>query len=180
VRSGPGPEYAELGAIGVGEILEIRGVSEDRIWYQVLLPTGGRGWVVASLVFVATFGDVTSLPTVVAPTLTPSPTGYLTAATHTVEPGPSTPRVPTTTTAPSYPCDARIIYQQTALLNVVRAGPSSRSSFRTPVQQGASIIILAKAQEGINDFWYQITDMDGRELGWIPVRYVVTSNACPE
>lgn len=86
----------------------------------------------------------------------------------------------TVTVSSAYPCDAAIVFNNSTLLNVVHVSPSDRSSFRAPIQQGAQVQILERAQENRTDFWYQIADSAGEELGWIPVRYVIPSDACPE
>jgi hypothetical protein len=80
----------------------------------------------------------------------------------------------------AYPCNAEIVFNSTALLNVVRGGPSSRSSYRNPIQQGLDIIILSRVEENRDTFWYQIADIDSNELGWITPAYVVLSDSCPE
>jgi N-acetylmuramoyl-L-alanine amidase len=49
VRSGPGPNYAVLGAVGLGDRLAIVGRTDDRSWYQVETPFG-TGWVYAPYV----------------------------------------------------------------------------------------------------------------------------------
>ncbi|MBI5668032.1 MAG: TIR domain-containing protein [Chloroflexi bacterium] len=115
------------------------------------------------------------------PTDTASPTS---APIHTPESSLSNVEMITPTSlevsAPrSYPCDATVIYNQTALLNVIRAGPSSKSSFRPPIRQGATIKILSKDQEATNEFWYHIADSEGNVLGWIPTDYVIPGEDCP-
>lgn len=134
------------------------------------------------------------------PTVTPTKTENFTCTptnTHTISPMPSktpSPTVspvfePTTTFVPTftltsvlqaYPCGATIIFRSAALLNVVRASPSSGAPLREPIQQGISILVLAKVKETRDNFWYQINDLNGNYLGWIPTEYVVPSDNCPE
>lgn len=131
------------------------------------------------------------------PTLTETPTPQPTD-TPIVTPA-FTPTTPTQTVLPtllattsaspvvqptvmerSYPCEGQIIFNSSVPLNVVRKGPSSRASFRNPVQQGSAIIILDKAQETQTEFWFQIANQNNEELGWIPIQYVISSTNCPE
>ena len=54
VRTGPGNEYPSLGKVGIGSILGVVGVSNDREYYVVNVPLeidcSGRGWVPARYV----------------------------------------------------------------------------------------------------------------------------------
>ncbi|MEQ8671921.1 MAG: protein kinase [Aggregatilineales bacterium] len=79
IRLGPGSNFAEVGTFADGDELDITGVSENGVWYQVLLPDGTRGWILSSQRFV----DVTGNPEIIivadAPTLTPSNTATNTA-----------------------------------------------------------------------------------------------------
>jgi hypothetical protein len=127
----------------------------------------------------------TGTPTL-TPTLTdtPKPSNTPTqtsesSATRIVAPATPTPLPTIALVVLSYPCDATIIYNRTGLLNIVRGGPSSRSSYRPPIQQGAVIKILSKDPESRDVFWYRIADANGNELGWIPIEYVVLSASCP-
>ncbi len=125
-------------------------------------------------------------------TSTPIPTNTVTSnftATplNTPQPSPTGTPPPTLDVLPflasppaSYPCDATIIYNRTGLLNVVRAGPSSTSSFRPPIQQGSAIRILSKDQETPDVFWYHIANMNNEELGWIALEYAELSENCPK
>lgn len=54
VRSGPGTEYPAYGVAALGSSAEIIGVSPDREWWMIRLPTtispDGTGWVSAEYV----------------------------------------------------------------------------------------------------------------------------------
>jgi hypothetical protein len=124
----------------------------------------------------------TSTPTKTStPTIMPLPT--MTATQTPTAPVSTT--VSTTQAAPAqitplpYPCPAQIIFRSSSTLNVVRANPSTDAPLRNPVQQGASVTILAKVEERRGEVWYQIADMDGRSLGWIIPEYVILSESCP-
>lgn len=118
------------------------------------------------------------------PTSTPTVTQtrvYAPTETSTATSEPLVPmRVSITPATKAYPCTATVIFYESGLLNVVRAGPSRYASPRDPIAQGAAIIIWDKKAETRTDFWYLIAKPDGEELGWIPVRYVVLSDWCPE
>ncbi|PJF39297.1 MAG: hypothetical protein CUN54_09020 [Phototrophicales bacterium] len=77
-----------------------------------------------------------------------------------------------------FPCEGEIVFNSSALLNAVRAGPSSQASPRQPIQQGISIVILTKTGFNTN-MWYQIASLDGNELGWIPSHLVIPLSLCP-
>ena len=79
LRAGPGPDFAALTTVASGDELEITGISSDGRWYEVLLPDGRRGWLIASSAMTELLGSAAVLPSIVPPTLTPT-------ATHTPEP----------------------------------------------------------------------------------------------
>ncbi|MAS36275.1 MAG: hypothetical protein CL610_19885 [Anaerolineaceae bacterium] len=217
IRSGPGSEFDRVGVLAAEDSLDIRGITDDSLWYQVLLANGTYGWVLAAesfgrfegnrsvLAVVTPTATPTTTPTVTpSPSDTPFPTNTATETVTSTATPTDTPRpsdTPTYTSEPSatviadlvtlapsptltpailsYPCDASIKYTQTGLLNIVRGGPSSHSSYRPPIQQGAVIRILSKDPETREVFWYHIADTDGNELGWIEVRYAELSENCP-
>ncbi len=82
VRSGPGVDYPEITTLEAPEVVEIRGISEDRQWYQVVLPDGSQGWIVTAGTYINFIGNRDALQVVPAPTyapvnvttMTPSPT----------------------------------------------------------------------------------------------------------
>jgi len=119
IRNGPGTNFDGISVLNAGGHLDILGISEDARWYQVLLPDGNTGWVVAASSAGEVSGRLGAL-TMIVPTNTPSatPTRTLTpTATDTSEPSatltptatetqPSTATStqtdsPTSTTAPS-------------------------------------------------------------------------------
>ncbi len=66
----PDETSAKLMDIKAGEQVSIVGRSPDKLWFQVQKSNGLVGWVKVSALDV--YGDVESLPTVAAPTLTPT------------------------------------------------------------------------------------------------------------
>ncbi len=105
IRSGPDADFPRLNILPVDGALDILGISEDRLWYQVLLANGRRGWVLAASTGVRLEGD-RGVVSVIIPTATPSftptemdtPTSTATAtATLTIAPT-ATPTL--TSTAP--------------------------------------------------------------------------------
>ncbi len=78
-----------------------------------------------------------------------------------------------------YPCPAQIILKEKIPLNVVHIRPIGDSSMADPVQQGAEITILAMEQESSTKFWYQISYQDNKQIGFIPITYVIPSSLCP-
>ncbi|MBX7236328.1 MAG: protein kinase [Caldilineales bacterium] len=70
VRSGPGTNYARIGAAGRGQNYRITGRSPDRSWWQIEFQ-GGAGWINAGAQYVQAQGDLDQVQVVVAP---PTPT----------------------------------------------------------------------------------------------------------
>lgn len=66
----PDETSAKMMDIKAGEQVSIVGVSPDKLWFQVQKSNGLLGWVKVSALDV--YGDVEKLPTVAAPTLTPT------------------------------------------------------------------------------------------------------------
>jgi serine/threonine-protein kinase len=91
-RIGPDSRYPVAGTLVAGDRLDIIGISEDGAWYQIILPDGTRGWIVASASLVGTAGDLLSVPIALAPTDTP---------THTATPTPTPTATPTATHTPT-------------------------------------------------------------------------------
>ncbi|MHB1127207.1 MAG: N-acetylmuramoyl-L-alanine amidase [Bacillota bacterium] len=58
-RSGPGTEYAKVGALGRGTSLAI--IAKNQNWYKVVLPNGKQAWVSGQYIKISTSG-VTSTP----------------------------------------------------------------------------------------------------------------------
>lgn len=73
IRNGPDAEFSTISILSTGNSLDILGISEDRLWYQVLLSNGRRGWVLGGSTGVRLEGD-RGVVNVIIPTLTPSHT----------------------------------------------------------------------------------------------------------
>jgi uncharacterized protein YraI len=102
VRAGPGGSYPDIATLAQGDELEIKGISEDGAWYQILLPTGVIGWVVSSSTLVDAVGPICDIAIAQSPTETPSdtpsPTPTITATlTPSLTSTPSVTPSPTTT-----------------------------------------------------------------------------------
>lgn len=79
VREGPSNNYPESPfTITEGATFEVLGISEDGRWYQILLPNGSLGWIVASSAFLTFNGNAAVIPSIVPPTLTPTPSNTAT------------------------------------------------------------------------------------------------------
>lgn len=96
VQRGPGARYAEITTLQPGDQLDIIGVSDDHRWYEVLLPNGSVGWVIASPTRVRAAGNLDGLPVALAPTDTPTLTD-----TPTSTPTPTATDTPTSTNTPT-------------------------------------------------------------------------------
>ncbi len=82
LRAGPGTNYGVVGRLTGGESLEVTGRNQDGSWWQVAIPGGDRGWIIASRVTAA--GPLDEVAIVVLPTPTAAPT----AVTNLPLPGP--------------------------------------------------------------------------------------------
>ena len=94
VRSGPGTQYPSYGTVPKGTQFTVIGVSEDRAWWVVQIPTSlaasGRGWINASYCQTTGTDNVPVIPAPPLgsiPTMTPVPTSAATP-TPTEEPTP--------------------------------------------------------------------------------------------
>jgi serine/threonine-protein kinase len=91
-RIGPGSQYPIADSLDAGDRLDIRGISEDGAWYQIVLPDGSFGWVAASDALVSVAGNLVNVRVAQAPTDTP---------THTFTPTPTPTYTPTATPTPT-------------------------------------------------------------------------------
>lgn len=102
IRLGPGANFPEVGTFAEGDELDITGMSENGVWYEVLLPDGTRGWILSSQRFVDVEGDPDIIIVAQAPTLTPSDTATRTAtSTQTPTATPTASNTATDTLTPS-------------------------------------------------------------------------------
>ena len=74
IRLGPDVDYPQIDTLPTGDRLNILGVSADRLWYQVILPDGRRGWIVSSDTLVQASGNLAALAVAPPPSSTPPPT----------------------------------------------------------------------------------------------------------
>lgn len=103
IRGGPGADFERLNILPVDSSLDILGISEDRLWYQILLQNGRTGWVLASSSGARLEGD-RGVVNVIIPTLTPSNTPTL---TPTSTPS-NTPTVTNTSTPTHTPTNTEV------------------------------------------------------------------------
>lgn len=88
VRSGPGTEYPVITQLGMNTTTEIIGVVASQDWWEVILPSGGIGWVSARYLDMG--GCLTCVALVTPPpTPTPRPTS---TPSPTQKPLPTQPR----------------------------------------------------------------------------------------
>lgn len=71
VRAGPGSEYQPVGALSANAEVLIIGKTGDATWLLVVLPNGQNAWLANSPLAVRVIGNVTDLPVIQAPTITP-------------------------------------------------------------------------------------------------------------
>jgi serine/threonine-protein kinase len=72
VRAGPGSEYQPIGTLNANADVLIIGKTADVTWLLVVLPNGQNAWLANSPLAVRVTGNVTDLPIIQAPTITPT------------------------------------------------------------------------------------------------------------
>ena len=176
IWNGPGTNFDRIAVLNAGNHLDILGISDDDRWYQVLLPAGNTGWVVAASSAGKISGPLVALAMII-PTNTPTSTPTLTSTV-------TSSFLQTPTNAPTsivssitYPCHAVVDPSLTSTrLNVVKQFPNSTSTTVASVRRGDTVIILERS-EG-TDGYYHIQS-GGRTLGWIAASYLQLSASCP-
>lgn len=146
LRSGPGTDYPVLGVAQAGQSSEITGVSQDRAWWQVRVPTSisadGRAWVSAAYV---TAVNAANVPVVAAP------------------PPPPPVEVPPPPTTPS---GTWVV--TTEPLNV-RAGPGNEYPSYGTIPAGVPLQVTGKSGNWLS---VSVKALPGG-TGWISGNYVV-------
>ena len=145
VRGGPGTGYAVIDQVQAGDELDIVARSQDSRWWQVTLPSGGEGWLAASLV-------------------TPSgPTDDVQIAQNVAPPP----------TAPPQPTAAPVVVQPTeppAPPPVQSSSPYVMTSFRLrPVGQDAQ-----SCTGGDHNIFVTVVDSGGNPIDGVRVRETFT------
>jgi uncharacterized protein YraI len=153
VRSGPGTQYPTYGVAPTGTIFPVIGISEDGIWFLVIVPTDispdGVGWVNANYVDMSN-PDGTELPVIPNPDEPPP-----------VAPPPPEEGAPTVTAID--------------VINV-RNGPSSQCESYGVASIGASAVATGISEDLT---WYQIkvsTEVAPDGIGWVKAEFVEASN----
>lgn len=150
IRSGPGTGYPAYGVAAKGAKGEVIGVSEDKQWWVVKLPTtlvsDGMGWVSAAWVSTK---NTENVPVIPAPGQKPP-----------VDPTPPPDGVPTGTSLD--------------YLNI-RSGPGLQYEIYGVVAPGRSAEILGKSKDG--KWWAVKVPAVASGQGWVSVDYVYATNA---
>ncbi len=150
VRTGPGPDFDELGQLAAGDTAVVVGQSETGDWWQIEYEAGedGLGWVANAVVDLV--GDRTAVPVVAVP----------------LEPGAPTP-TPTATATPE-PVIAGSV-EATDPINV-RAEPSLDGILVGGLYPGETAAVRAISPDGE---WWQIEFADGPDgLAWVSTEFV--------
>lgn len=151
IRSGPGADFSRLNILPVNTSLDILGISEDRLWYQILLRDGRTGWVLASSSGARLEGD-RSVVNVIIPTLTPSVTLMDTSvptntptATLTLSPTATATATATDTSTPVPPSATETPSNTPSAVNISTS--TTTPTFSAP--PSATIPLIASATSGI-------------------------------
>ena len=118
--------------------------------------------------------EVTFVPSAMPEYVPPTPRPTATAA-----PQAATTSAPTLVTS-SYPCPATISSSYGTAIQDLRPpnNASASAGGRLIIRAGTEVRVLAPATTGLTPL-FRISDVSGRELGWISTIYVVLSTACP-
>jgi uncharacterized protein YraI len=153
VRSGPGTQYPTYGVAPTSTTFPVIGISEDGIWFLVIVPTDispdGVGWVNANYVDMSN-PDGTEIPVIPNPDEPPP-----------VAPPPPGEGAPTVTAID--------------VINV-RNGPSSQCESYGVASIGASAVATGISEDLT---WYQIqvsTEVAPDGIGWVKAEFVEASN----
>ena len=124
VRSGPGPEYGQVGALAVGEKLEIVGRNVNSNWWLVALPNGLFAWLPAESVDTLNAGG--DIPVVAIPDqlVQPAASNLLVSSSAAVTPTATvvpTPLLPPGTPTPSASQERQFVEQMPAYQRVIKA-----------------------------------------------------------
>jgi uncharacterized protein YraI len=151
VRSGPGVQYPIYGVAPVGSRAKVVGISEDRQWWAVELPTSidpnGHGWIFKDFVYAQGTDNV---PTIEAPrvpeNIIPTPPQSGAAAAVAREP-----------------------------INV-RSGPSNRYPSFGQIPIGTIMAVTGRSADG--EYWVVKIpkSIAENEQGWVPARYCEARN----
>ena len=151
VRSGPGAQYPIYGVAPVGSKAKVVGISEDRSWWAVELPSSidpdGNGWIYKDFVYAQQTDNV---PTIEAPrvpeNIVPTPPQSGAAAAVTREP-----------------------------INV-RSGPGSQYDSYGQIPIGTVMAIVGKSLDG--EYWVVKIpkSIAENEQGWVAARYCSAEN----
>ncbi|MFN8378328.1 MAG: protein kinase [Anaerolineae bacterium] len=166
VRVGPGSQYPAMGSISPDQPVDIQGISDDGVWYLVVLPDGRQGWLALSP-FIQTFGNLNVVPLAEAPTDTPTPLPTDTPTstpTETFTPSPTPTNTPTETPTPQ-PTNTEV--PPTATLRPLNTDtpvptetPVPPTETPVPAETATPAIVAAFtwAPSGDNPFVIQFTD----------------------
>jgi len=206
IRRGPSAGF-EIMLAWDGRPLDILGISEDGLWYQVLLRDGRRGWVLTSQNVVDVDGNQEIIPVIEVtntpvpptstptdtdtPTITPSDTPTLTITpSPTYTPSPTdtptpshTPRIPPTARPTNTPIPTATSSQ---CLGVIPGVGSMINQVKRLPNPGApnqtpiqrgTTVVILDVTSDFGTTWYRIEYDD--TSGWIPEDYVDVPSNCP-
>lgn len=188
-RQGPGPDYPIAEPFAEGDRLEIVAMSEDGRWYQVILPSGALGWVVASETFVAVSGDTSALEAVTPP---PLMTATATATPIPVNGSPTRPFTPTPIPAGQPPAYATLATAPLCEVVVpdaqdddpegvlLRSQPAINGAQVALVRSGAELEVhVQQNRAGVRWYLVQLDLNVATFTGWLRADEVEELTECP-
>jgi len=154
VREEPSANSSRIAVLSSGDYLDLLGISDDGRWYQVLLPDGRAGWVVASSSAGIVSGNLVALPVIV---LTLTPTNII-----------PTSDIPITHTPTNTSCFARVPEGESV---VIYNEPNTEAQVIGRFTTGQTEVFFASE----NQEWLQINYDTGRYGGnaWIQAQAAI-------
>ncbi|MGD1898236.1 MAG: SH3 domain-containing protein [Phormidesmis sp.] len=153
VRAGAGINYSVIDSVLGGDRIQAVDRADDAEgypWYQVMTPSGKRGWIAGQLIQID--GDATLPRSTTKPRPTPTPT---------TTPSP----------APADRTNATIVGQKLDSKNI-RSGPGTNYSTAHVAYPGDRIIVQDSAQDSGGYTWYKVSFPESGAEGWIASQLV--------
>ncbi|MEP7287464.1 MAG: hypothetical protein ABI947_17030 [Chloroflexota bacterium] len=108
-----------------------------------------------------------------APTITPIPSNVPTQIQPNIISPTSSPFIQQAS------CVGKVVSNGATWLDVIYALPSSNAQKRDPIQPNSIVNILSKQKDTDNSIvWYQISNSQGKILGWIQPQYLIFFGNC--
>ena len=148
IRAGAGTNFNVVDEVSVRDRIQVINRANDAEgfpWYQVVTPSGSRGWIAGQLIQI----DGDARPVSPRPTPTPTPTP----------------------TPPADPTNATIVSNESGSKNI-RSGPGTNFGVAHEAYPGDRIVIRDTAKDAGGYTWYKVYFPKSGAEGWIAAQLV--------